>query len=192
MLAIEKRETTDQAAATINLYEDGGFVVPAEQAEEVHEHELEDAEEVVPALKNAEALVATDIVSSPVGTLPENASIAQAWKNVQGRDVRHVPIVSDNGTIPGVISDRDLLRDALTDAIGQNVKPLAERTVLDLVSPRLLTAGAETSIAQIARVLFEEHVGSIPIIDEQKALVGLITRSDILKAIVERDVLGSS
>jgi CBS-domain-containing membrane protein len=195
MIAIVKRETSEsRAESTINLYEDGGFVILVYSAPDAQVpllDEVEQVEEVPTFIKQPNKLVARDIVASPVGTLPENASIAQAWEFVQSRGVRHVPIVSDNGTIHGIISDRDLLRDAASDAISLNAKPLGERTVLDLVSPRLLTAGPETGIAQIARVLFEEHVGSIPIIDDQKALIGLITRSDILKAIVEREVLGS-
>ncbi len=60
------------------------------------------------------------------------------------------------------------------------------RLVRDLVSPQLLTTGLDTDIT---RVLYEEHVGTLPIIDENKNLMGLITRSDILKAIVEGDLL---
>ena len=101
-----------------------------------------------------------------------------------------MPIVSEDGTIHGVISDRDLLRDAVADVIASDAMPLKQRRVRDLISPRLLTAGPDTEIAQIARVLYEEHVGSLPLIDEDKNLVGLITRSDILKAIVEGDLLG--
>ncbi|MBS10296.1 MAG: hypothetical protein CME19_01670 [Gemmatimonadetes bacterium] len=52
------------------------------------------------------------------------------------------------------------------------------------------TAGPDTDIAQIARVLYEEHVGSLPIIDDSKNLVGMITRSDIFKAIVEGGLRG--
>jgi acetoin utilization protein AcuB len=135
-------------------------------------------------------LVARDVMSSPVATLPRDATIAQAWYFVQSREVRHVPIVDEGGTILGVISDRDLLRDAVSDAITDGSKPLSERLVRDLVSSRLLTAGPDTDISQIARVLCEEHVGSLPIIDEQQTLVGLVTRSDILKAIVEGGLLG--
>ena len=129
-------------------------------------------------------------MSSPVATLPRDATIAQAWHFVQSRDVRHVPIVDEAGTILGVISDRDLLRDAVSDAITHGSKPLTKRLVRDLVHSRLLTAGPDTDIAQIALVLYEEHVGSLPVIDEQQTLIGLITRSDILKAIVEGGLFG--
>ncbi len=193
MISILNREESekDDAGSGINLYEDGSFVVPQVVSDPVvSDREPDDLEEDVSPLTKHSTLLARDVMSSPVGTLPSDASIAQAWQFIQGREVRHVPIVSEDGTIHGVISDRDLLRDAVADVISSEAMPLTKRRVRDLISPRLLTAGPDTEIAQIARVLYEEHVGSLPIIDEDKNLVGLITRSDILKAIVEGDLLG--
>jgi CBS domain-containing protein len=198
MIAVLKRESSDREAAEtgINLYEDGSFLVPQAISDPVIEEEVkdeaDDPEEESPQIQSVVDLKARDIMSSPVGTLPADASVAEAWHLIQDREVRHVPIVSSDGTIHGVISDRDLLRDAVADAISPTARPLTERLVRDLVSPRLLTAGPDTEISQIARVLYEEHVGSLPIIDEKKNLVGLITRSDILRAIVEGNLLGES
>jgi len=192
MIMIVKRETAEvDTDDGINLYEDGSFVIPDVHAEPSGTGKaLEEIEEGPPASVEASVLVARDVMSSPVATLPRDATIAQAWHFVQSRDVRHVPIVDEAGTIIGVISDRDLLRDAVSDAITHGSKPLTKRLVRDLVHSRLLTAGPDTDIAQIARVLFEEHVGSLPVIDEQQTLIGLITRSDILKAIVEGGLFG--
>jgi len=174
-IAILKRESNEKAEseAGINLYEDGSFVVPQVSSEPISDEE--DSDEVLgdpTPLKEQTDLRARDVMASPVSTLQADASIAQAWQFVQGNDVRHVPIVSTDGTIRGVVSDRDLLRDAVADAIAPGAKPLTDRQVVDLVSPRLLTAGPETEIAAIARVLYEEHVGCLPIIDEDKNLVG--------------------
>jgi CBS domain-containing protein len=193
MISILNREESenDHAGSGINLYEDGSFVFPQVVSDPVvSDKEPDDLEEDAPTLTKHSTLLARDVMSSPVGTLPSDASIAQAWQFIQSREVRHVPIVSEDGTIHGVISDRDLLRDAVADVIASDAASLTERRVRDLISPRLLTAGPDTEIAQIARVLYEEHVGSLPIIDKDKNLVGLITRSDILKAIVEGDLLG--
>ncbi len=193
MIAILEREASekDEAASGINFYEDGGFLIPQIVSDPiVTDEESEDLDEEHFPLKEHTALLARDVMSSPVRTLPSDASIAEAWQFIQEREVRHVPIVSEDGTIHGVISDRDLLRDAVSDAIANDAKSLSQRLVRDIVSSRLLTAGPDTEITHIVRVLYEEQVGSLPIIDEEKKLVGLITRSDILKAVVEGDLLG--
>ena len=192
MIAILKREDSDreEVDSGINLYEAGSYVVPDAASDPIVEKDpVDDPEEETSPLQALTVLKARDVMSSPVATLPDEASVAEAWQFIQEHTVRHVPVVSEDGTIHGIISDRDLLRDAVADAISLEARPLTDRLVKDLVSPRLLTAGPDTDISQIARVLYEEHVGSLPIIDENKNLVGLITRSDILRAIVEGDLL---
>jgi CBS-domain-containing membrane protein len=53
------------------------------------------------------------------------------------------------------------------------------------MTTRVLTASPNTEIRQIAQVLFDEHIGTMPIIDEREHLIGLITRSDILQALIK-------
>jgi acetoin utilization protein AcuB len=48
----------------------------------------------------------------------------------------------------------------------------------------VLTAHPDTSIRDIARVFFEERIGAVPIVDRGETLVGIVTRSDILRTIL--------
>ncbi len=132
-------------------------------------------------------LVARDVMSTPVHTLRESATLAQAWEFLQTRKVRHIPVAShEDSRILGMISDRDLLREAVSDAITADAKPLTGRTVSELVNTRILTASEDTTVNQIARVMVEEHVGSVPILDGHSTVAGIITRSDLLRALVSR------
>ena len=137
-----------------------------------------------------QAVFARDVMTKTVHTLPETASLARAWEFLQTREVRHIPVVADDdGRIIGMISDRDLLLEAVSDAIAVDAKPLTERTVSELANTRILTASEDTTVNQIARVMVEEHVGSVPILDNNASVVGIITRSDLLRALVERAAL---
>lgn len=127
-------------------------------------------------------------MTAPVHTLPENASLARAREFLQTRKVRHIPVVGEDGRIIGMISDRDLLREAVSDAIASDAKPLTGRVVSQLVHTRILTASEDTTIHQIARVMVEERVGSVPILNGSQSVVGIITRSDLLRARVESAV----
>ena len=51
---------------------------------------------------------------------------------------------------------------------------------------RVLVATEKTEIPHIARVLIEENIGAMPIIDNENHPIGLLTRSDILKTIIEK------
>jgi acetoin utilization protein AcuB len=131
-------------------------------------------------------LVARDIMSSPVITLPFNASLAQAWELVKDKRFRHIPIQSRNGALVGILSDRDLSRGTVESALVgiKGSAYLAKVTIENYVSHPVLVADPEATLLAIARVLLEERIGAIPVVSQEKELLGLITRSDILRVIV--------
>ncbi len=48
----------------------------------------------------------------------------------------------------------------------------------------VITASRFTDIRRIAKVMFDEHIGSMPVLDDNRKLEGIISRSDILHALV--------
>jgi len=133
------------------------------------------------------AIRAHQLMSSPVVTLHEEASIVQAWRLFRESRFRYVPVVDGMGQVIGVLSDRALLRYAATSG---NVPPYgndseqAKLNIRPLMSERVVTATPDTEIRQIARLLFERRIGVMPIVDFSGRLVGIITRSDILRTLV--------
>jgi acetoin utilization protein AcuB len=55
--------------------------------------------------------------------------------------------------------------------------------ITEIMKTKVLTATTETIISQIAAVFFQQRIGAMPIMQEEK-LAGMITRSDILGAVV--------
>lgn len=123
------------------------------------------------------AITADDIMSTNVVTMTPDTSIDDAWQSISEHRFRHVPVVSANGQLVGILSDRDLLRSLLR---ADKDRPLSE-----IMSQPVLSAESSTEIRQIARVMFEEHLGSMPVLDADHQLIGIITRSDILRALIE-------
>ncbi len=116
-------------------------------------------------------------MSAPVITLASEASLRTAVALFREHRFRHVPVCEPSGMLVGILSDRDLLRDGV----------LADSALIaEVMTTPVLTAHPETVVREIARVMFEEHLGAIPIVDVAGALVGIITRSDILRALINR------
>lgn len=55
---------------------------------------------------------------------------------------------------------------------------------IDIMTSVLVVAEEETPLAHVARVLLEEKISALPIIDKSHRLVGIISRTDILKTVV--------
>ncbi|MDH5546958.1 MAG: CBS domain-containing protein [Gammaproteobacteria bacterium] len=133
------------------------------------------------------AIAAHQIMTTPVVSLPVNASIVEAWKLFRERRFRYVPVLSVTGKLIGILSDRALLRYAATTG---NVPPYpsnspqATTSIEQLVKMQVITATPDTRIREIARLMMEKHVGAMPIMDRYENLIGIITRSDILRTVV--------
>ncbi len=131
-------------------------------------------------------ILARDIMASPVTTLPLTASLAQAWELVKNTRFRHIPIESRVGSLVGILSDRDLSRATVESALSgiNGAAHLAAVTIESQVSHPVLVANPEATLLAIVRVLLEERIGAMPVVSSEKALLGMITRSDILRVIV--------
>ncbi len=133
------------------------------------------------------ALHAHQIMSSPVTTLMPETTIVEAWGVFREHRFRHIPVVDGEGRLVGIVADRDLLRYA---ALNGRIPPYgpdspeARTPIARLMKQQVLTATPDTEIRQIAQVLIEQHIGAMPIMDYRGALVGIVTRSDILRALV--------
>lgn len=125
-------------------------------------------------------LFAKDLMSTPVISLNAESKISQAWNLICEKRFRHLPIVNNDQNLIGIISDRDLLKFmAKVEA-----KPNPDQKISTIMHKEVLSASPDTEIRQVAKVMFEEKIGSMPIINETSNLLGIITRSDVLRALL--------
>lgn len=132
-----------------------------------------------PEKERRRALAAADLMSAPVYSLRADQPLGEALREIRARKFRHLPIVADTGTLVGIISDRDFIGLAATDEVF--AQPIRSRMVTNI-----LTARPETELRSIADIMIGHRIGCLPIVDERGVLVGILTRTDILRAIVNR------
>jgi acetoin utilization protein AcuB len=135
-----------------------------------------------PPQPNKPATLAQDLMRAPVTTLSPEALLTDAWALMNKKGFRHIPIVSDQGHLVGILSDRDLLRFS-QELEGRIALP---QKVGQIMKTEVLTATPTTDITEIARVMLEERISALPIIDGAHHPVGMLTVSDILRALVNR------
>jgi len=125
---------------------------------------------------------AADIMSQPVIYATEDESIQSASQQFKQHGVHHLPVLDGQGKLAGLISDRDLLRHQADQAnAGHRLAPL---TLKNIMTRRVLTAQPHTGIPQLAEVMVRHRIGALPIVAPEGQLHGMITRLDILRAIM--------
>jgi acetoin utilization protein AcuB len=128
----------------------------------------------------------------PVITVRPHDSARHAREVMEEHRINQLPVVVD-GRLIGIVTDRDL-RDVFP-SVFEAGGPLERRRakagtdpatipVEDVMTHDVLTLGPGSLVADAARLMRRERIGAVPIVDGGR-LVGILTRSDVLDAVVE-------
>lgn len=130
-------------------------------------------------------LKAQQIMTTPVYTLFSNAKIADALQLFEKYNIRHIPILSQDNSLAGIISDRNLYQycSGITYDGNQNAVHRTDEDISSFMVTRVLTATPDSDVRDIARIFVEQNIGSMPI-TENRQLKGIIARSDVLGAVM--------
>lgn len=131
-----------------------------------------------------ESLRVRDIMSSEVTTLKRNDQLTLADDIMNLGRIRHLPVVDDDERgLVGIVTQRDLFRGALAQALGYGRhaqrKILDTLAVKDVMTTDPITTTPDTSLAAAARLLGERKIGCLPVMENGR-LVGIITEADFV------------
>ena len=133
-------------------------------------------------IKEREAVVhAYQLMSHPVVTVPLALDIPVAWQLFREQPYHQLPVLDRQRRIVGILSERDFLRFLVID--GEQISYVPGKTVADAMTAEVITADPVTDVRRIAHVMLTYHLSAIPVVDEQDALIGLVSHSDILRAV---------
>lgn len=125
---------------------------------------------------------ANQIMQTEVITVHGDDDVAHAWRLLVGHQIHQAPVLDGSERLVGIVSDRNLLTSLNID--GGEVRDVLRRRVADLMTTPVVAATPMTDIRRIARVMLEHLVDGVPIVGENGILLGFVSRSDILQAVV--------
>ena len=118
-----------------------------------------------------------EIMSEQVITLKPDATVADAWQIFQHHGFHHIPIVDDNNLTLAMLSDRDILQGPG----GQ--KNINLENIMQFATTQVYCFSADTDIRQATRALYEYDLGALPIVSNEHELLGIVSRTDIMKIV---------
>jgi CBS-domain-containing membrane protein len=115
-------------------------------------------------------------------TLLTDDDVELAWHRLIDHGIHQAPVLDTANRLVGIVSERDLLT-AFNVEHGR-VRDALSRKVSDVMSTPVVSADPVTDIRRIAEVMLTRGVDGVPIVNNQDALVGFISRSDVLRAVI--------
>ncbi len=132
-------------------------------------------------------MLVKDWMSTDVVTLDVSDTMQHAINLSMERHVSIMPVLED-GKLVGVVTDRDLKRASPSDAtmldIQQILYHLSRLEVGAIMSRYPITVPPDFTIEETAEVLLNNKISGAPVADAQGVIVGVITKSDLFKAMI--------
>lgn len=124
---------------------------------------------------------AMQVMQKPVVTVRNDFSPETCWELLWDNDISQVPVMNGRGDLVGMLTRGDLLKTMVVD--GRGIIRSSEKGIPEIMTPQVITADPVSDIRRISKALYDYHFNALPVMDERDRLVGIITRSDIIKTV---------
>ncbi len=119
-----------------------------------------------------------DAMSTSVVSLDQQDTILHAARRMADTHVGALPVLGEGGRLLGLITDRDIVLKVV--AIGLDP---AETRAGDLRQADVVTVSPDASLEEAVRLLRENDVRRIPVLDDEEQLIGVISEADLARAL---------
>ncbi len=122
-------------------------------------------------------------------TLGPDDSLLEAHRLMGAERIRALPVVED-GELKGIITRTDLLSNDNSRFLSRNNQEESLKVLTNSVSQimitNVITITPETTLLDTARLMLENKFHSLPVLDAEKKLVGILTESDLFRMVIQR------
>lgn len=127
------------------------------------------------------------IMSTPVFSTAFDQSLQHGWQLMRQHQISHLVLVNKRGALMGMITDKDILKATSgVSHIDLSEQRPDEVMLSSLISRQLITVNPEAELMEVASVMLEQGLSALPVVTEQDELKGIITRTDLIQAVVSQ------
>ena len=153
-------DTVTESEMAIAIAREGGIGV-------IHKNmSIEDQAKQVSKVKRAE----NGMIYDPI-TIKRGSPVGQALRLMEEYHIGGIPVVDEEGKLVGIVTNRDLRFENDMSKLVDDV----------MTSQNLVTTTTQTDLRSATRILQENKIEKLPVVDIDGKLIGLITYRDIVK-----------
>ena len=132
------------------------------------------------ASKNENVLI-SKLLGRDILSLNEDNTIYDAINLLAKNNIGAIPVVTNQKTLCGIISDRDIIRELAND-IKKNLKKSLVSTIM---TSKVITCNKNTKSDELMDIMTVNKIRHIPIIEGEN-LIGIISIGDVVKRLIEK------
>jgi CBS domain-containing protein len=139
-----------------------------------------------------------DVMTRDPRIVSPEASLKEVAQALMESRISGLPVVDESGAVVGVVSEADIVGKEAgappeRSLIGRLLhgdaadSRLDARTVAEAMTAPAVTIGATREVAEAARIMTEQEINRLPVLDVDGKLVGIVTRADLVRAFLRSD-----
>ncbi len=126
-------------------------------------------------------------MSKKVATVHVNDTMQDAVKLLREHDIRMLPVM-EQGELVGIVTDRDMKRASASDATTLDVHELIHLVstieIKRIMTKNPITVPFDFTVEETAEVLLKNKISGVPVLNDDKEIVGIITQTDLFKVLI--------
>lgn len=146
------------------------------------------------------AKTVADVMTPNPFTVTPDTILKDAIQTMANNHIGGLPVVDEGGTLQGILSESDLMWQTtgiemptyitLLDSViylknpnqyNQEIHKALGQLVRDVMTNKVHTITPDQSLRQAAQLMHDKHIRRLPVVDPQGAVVGMLTRGDIVR-----------
>ena len=122
-----------------------------------------------------------DIMTLEPKYIDNTLTIKEAYDKLKDIKVNQIPVLGFGKKIMGMINKKMILNLIMDDI--SNITNILNRKIEDLYLDEVITTDPVTDIRRVAKVMIDFRLDAIPVVNEEDILVGIVSKTDIIKAV---------
>ena len=134
-------------------------------------------------------MLVRDHMTAPALTIQPETRLADALRFMQEHRVRRLPIVNQTGWLVGIVSERDLLyaspSPTTARVLWEMSSQISRTAVQEIMTKRVIVVKPDAQLTEAATQMIDMKIGGLPVVDEHNEVIGIITETDVMRALVD-------
>ena len=122
-------------------------------------------------------MLVSDYMSASPVTIREDANYRTAFEIMKKQDLHHIPVANIDNDVVGILSRRDL-------QLAASHYQEAPVEVSEVMHKRVIMIEPGASLSTAAARMMENRIGSLPVSENGRQAIGMITETDLLRALI--------
>lgn len=142
----------------------------------------------------SQSVTAEDIMTKSVIFVNPDTDLIETARRMAETGVSGVPVINDKQIVIGVISEKDFLRKMGAKDTGSFMGvvaeclsnkgclaiPIREKSAKDIMTTPVITVLADTTVSELSKMLAENHINRIPVVNDEGNIRGIVSRGDLV------------